>query len=99
MEIQLELPVSFTIGAKTAIENIISTQNLAAHYGLRVGLKGAGCGASYLLGFDTTEKQDIVFEHSPIRIIIDRKHVMHVSGLEIDFEDGSEGAGFTFNRL
>jgi iron-sulfur cluster assembly protein len=89
-------PIKLSDRAIREIENIILTKSISGDYGLRVGLKGAGCGATYLLGFDLKTKADDVFEVGNIKIYIDRKHLMYLVGVEIDFEEGDEGKGFTF---
>ncbi len=67
-------------------------------YGLRVGIKGGGCsGASFLLGFDTPNTADDVYSIDGINVFIEKKHLMYVLGMEIDFEETEDGAGFVFN--
>lgn len=89
-------PIKLTDRAILEIEYIILSKSISDDYGLRVGLKGAGCGATYLLGFDLKTKADDAFEIGNINIFIDRKHLMYLVGVEIDFEEGDEGKGFTF---
>jgi iron-sulfur cluster assembly protein len=89
-------PIDITETALTEIENIILSKNISDDYGLRVGLKGAGCGATYILGFDLPLKTDDVFLLNNTKIIIDRKHLMYLVGVQLDYETGEEGKGFTF---
>jgi iron-sulfur cluster assembly protein len=89
-------PISISNRALCEIEEIISEKHISDDYGLRVGLKGAGCGATYLLGFDLPVKADDVFLIENIKVIIDRKHLMFMIGLGIDFEEGEDGVGFVF---
>lgn len=91
-----DLPVSISENAFNEILKIISDKNIPENYGLRVGLKGAGCGATYILGFDLAQPTDDIFHYESIEIFIERKHIMYVLGLHIHFEDGEEGQGFTF---
>lgn len=89
-------PIKLSERAVLEIENIILTKSISDDYGLRVGLKGAGCGATYLLGFDLKTLADDAFEFNGISIFINRKHLMYLVGMEINFEEGDEGKGFTF---
>ncbi|MES2797162.1 MAG: iron-sulfur cluster biosynthesis family protein [Bacteroidota bacterium] len=92
----IENPIIITDRARVEIESIIATKNISDDYGLRIGLKGAGCGATYVLGFDLKTKTDDFFEIEAIKVLIDRKHLMYLMGISIDFEEGEGGAGFTF---
>ncbi|MCY7350927.1 MAG: iron-sulfur cluster assembly accessory protein [Cytophagaceae bacterium] len=91
-------PVHLTAAAQQQIRAIVREKGIPEFYSLRIGLRGASCGASYLLGFDTRAEADELYDVAGISILIDRCHLMHVLGLAIDFEDGEEGAGFTFNK-
>ena len=93
------LPIAITQVAAREIKKLMTDKNLAGEYGLRVGIRGGGCGgASFLLGFDTRKEPDEAFLIDEISVYIDRKHTMYLLGLEIDFEDGENGRGFTFNN-
>jgi iron-sulfur cluster assembly protein len=58
-------------------------------------MKGGGCGAQFLLGFDLPTDNDQIFIVDKIKVIIDKRHLMYVIGTEVDFEETDEGAGFT----
>jgi iron-sulfur cluster assembly protein len=91
------VPVTLTPLAAEEIRKVIAAKQLSAEYGLRVGIKGGGCGgASFLLGFDKRKETDDAFVIDGIAVFVDRKHVMYLLGLEIDFEDSEYGRGFTF---
>ncbi|MES2731504.1 MAG: iron-sulfur cluster assembly accessory protein [Bacteroidota bacterium] len=92
-------PVTITPVAAGEIRKVMTEKNLLAAYGLRVGIKGGGCGgASFLLGFDKRQNSDDAFQIEDIPVFVDRKHVMYLLGLEIGFEDGENGRGFTFTN-
>ena len=89
--------ISLTPEASRQIRTIIDEKGLPSFYGLRVGLKGAACGASYLLGFDTENKEeDDRFEVEGIPVFVNRRHLMYLIGVTIDFEEGGEG--FVFRK-
>jgi len=68
---------------------------------LRVQVVGGGCsGMSYKLDFESipvTDK-DSVFEKDGVRLVIDKKSYLYLSGTELDFSDGLNGKGFVFNN-
>ncbi len=65
---------------------------------LRVAVVPGGCsGLTYDLGWDTTEQEgDRVMQIGDVRIVLDRRSRVYLSGTELDFSDGLEGAGFHF---
>lgn len=66
---------------------------------LRVGVKGGGCsGMSYVLGFDHKNDFDIQIEREGIQVIVDKRHLMYLSGTVVDFRDGLDARGFTFEN-
>jgi iron-sulfur cluster assembly protein len=93
------LPLQITPRASDKIRHIMEAKNIApGEYGLRVGLKGSGCGATFLLGFDKPANSDTPYQGEGFTVYIDRKHLMYVIGLEIDYEEGALGQGFTFSK-
>lgn len=66
---------------------------------LRVGVKGGGCsGMSYILGFDHKNDFDTQIERNGIQVIVDKRHLMYLSGTVVDFKDGLDARGFTFEN-
>jgi iron-sulfur cluster assembly protein len=91
-------PVVISEVAKREIRNALRSKQIPAEYALRVGLKGGGCSATYLLGFDVLTSNDDLYEIDGIKVLIDRRHLMYLMGVKLDFEDGENGSGFTFVR-
>ena len=92
-------PVVLTKSAVKALKGIEKEQNIPENYGLRVGVKGGGCsGFSYVLGFDEQTEKDDVFEIEGIKVLIEKTHFMYLAGMEIDWVDGLENRGFSFNN-
>ncbi|GAB3821423.1 iron-sulfur cluster assembly accessory protein [Pontibacter rugosus] len=92
-------PITLTEKALQEVKNILNEKNVPAEYGLRVGVQGGGCsGMSYLLGFDKPKDSDEVFVLDGVNLIMDKKHGMYVMGMEVDFQDGLNARGFTFNN-
>ena len=88
--------------ASASIKEIIQQQDLdAAKVFLRVGVKGGGCsGFTYTLDLVEEEagENDEILEHRGIRILVDSKSLLYLSGTEIDFKDEMMGSGFVFKN-
>ncbi len=91
----LAAPVRITARARAEIMETLAANKIPATYGLRIGLRGGGCGATFLLGFDVAAARDQVYHVDGIRVIIDRMHLMYVLGAKIDYEENDRQAGFT----
>ncbi|MGF1669500.1 MAG: HesB/IscA family protein [Balneolaceae bacterium] len=92
-------PVKLTSRAAKQIKKIHSDENLDDNLYLRIAVEGGGCsGLSYKLGFDFKNESDEMVESEEISIVIDPKHIMYLEGIEIDYPDGLDARGFTFNN-
>jgi len=86
-------------GAEKAKEFLTSQNADIETAGLRVGVKGGGCsGFQYQLAFDKQRDTDAVFEDHGLRLLVDRQSLPYVSGSEIDYLEGLQGAGFQVNN-
>lgn len=95
----IQAPVSLTAGAIQALNEIKASQNISDEHGLRIGVKGGGCsGFSYMLGFDLPKADDQVFEIEGIKVFMQKSHGIYLLGMEIDWEEGLNNRGFTFNN-
>jgi iron-sulfur cluster assembly protein len=93
--------ISVTEKAISEIKRIQEKDSTAVDSVLRVMVVGGGCsGMSYKLGFDNQPiaANDKVFEKDGIKIVIDAKSFLYLSGTELDFTDGLNGTGFVFNN-
>ena len=53
-------PIELTPKAVAEVKHIMDNKNIPEGYGLRVGVKGGGCGGvSYVLGFDKPKDNDL----------------------------------------
>lgn len=99
MTILTDIPVSFTKDALKEIFKLSKALNIKDEQGLRIGVKGGGCaGFSYLLAFDKADEKDNIYFLNELKIIINKAHVMHILGMEIDFESTMKNKGFSFNN-
>lgn len=91
------VPIDITPKAIEEIKNIMVHKKIPADYQLRVGVKGGGCGGmAYALGFDKPKAGDQYFEIAGIPVLLEKRHVMFLMGMTIDFYEGSDARGFTF---
>lgn len=92
-------PISLTEGAIRELKNIKTQQNVPEEYGLRVGVKGGGCsGFSYILGFDQEKANDEVYTINGMKVLMQKAHGLYLLGIEIDWVDGLNNRGFSFNN-
>ncbi len=93
-------PVSISKEAEREIANIMANKNIPLDYGLRIGVKGGrGCaGVNYILGFDKPKEDDVSYRHEGITVLVSKKEIMFLMGLQLGFYDGSDERGFTFEN-
>ena len=89
-------PVTISHRAADEISKIMQAKGIPEGYGLRVGVRGGGCGVSLMIGFDKRKETDTVYTISGIEVFIDKRHTMYVIGKEIDFYEGADARGFFF---
>ncbi len=91
------IPVTLSKKAAEEIHKIMKTKNIPADYGLRVGIRGSGCGgAALMIGFDKKKDSDLAYEIEDIPVYVDKKHTLYVIGKEVDFFEGADSRGFMF---
>ena len=68
--------------------------------GLRLGVLGGGCsGLSYQFRFDTKARpRDHVFEFDGVKIYIDPKSMVYLSGMTLDYKESLMQSGFAFDN-
>jgi iron-sulfur cluster assembly protein len=91
------IPISITEIAKQEVIRALSIKGIPENYFLRIGLRGGACSATYLIGFDKIGEHDELYEINDLKVIIDKRHLMYLINIELDFEE--EGNGFTFSKL
>jgi iron-sulfur cluster assembly protein len=92
-------PVTFTEGAVKELFKLKDQQEIGEDFGLRVGVEGGGCsGMNYILGFDQKKDGDQEFFIDGIKVFMHKAHGLYLAGMQIDFQDGLNARGFTFNN-
>ncbi|MEM8966060.1 MAG: iron-sulfur cluster assembly accessory protein [Bacteroidota bacterium] len=91
------MPVSLSKRALEEVKDTLTHKNIPPGYGLRVGIKGAGCaGVSYVLGFDLKSEKDVEYDLDGVPVYVAKKDVMYLLGVQVDFYEGNDARGFTF---
>ena len=90
-------PISFTKAAKVALKANMQEHDLTETK-LRVGVKALGnFSTTYLLAFDQEEPDDTIFNIEGFTVLIAKKDMMFVMGLEVDYGQRGKDVGFIFN--
>lgn len=96
----MEMPVDITERALTEVRHILESKKVPEGYGLRIGAKGGGCGGAVpFLGFDTPKEKDEIYRIGGLEVYVDKRHVLYLFGLRLDFEERATERGFVFNKV
>ncbi len=94
-----ESMVMLTPTAAVKVNEIRSAEAIEPHMALRLRVVGGGCaGFSYDLYFDESTEVDRTFDLQGVRVVVDEMSLMYLVGVEIDYVEGLQGAGFKFNN-
>lgn len=95
------MAITITERAAQEVKRIMEDQKMEEGTFLRIGVAGGGCsGFSYKLGFDTAydESADAKGDHHGVAVVVDRKSSLYLDGTTLDFFEGVEKRGFTFDN-
>jgi len=93
--------ITLTKKAVDEIQKITTEQNMnSEEIFLRVGVRGGGCsGYQYTMDItDNKQDNDEMFECDGVRVIVDPKSLIYITGTTIDFKDELMGRGFAFDN-
>jgi len=94
-----ESMVRITPTAATKINEIRAAEGIEATMALRLRVVGGGCaGFSYDLYFDEGTEVDRQIDIAGVQVVVDEMSLMYLVGVEIDYVEGLQGAGFKFNN-
>ena len=90
--------ITITEKAKERIIALRDEEGKSNDYNIRVAVQGGGCsGLMYDLKFDDAlTETDEVFEDQGVKILVDKKSILYLLGMTLDFSDGLNGKGFQF---
>ena len=94
-----EIMINLTSTAASKVKEIMSMQN-PVPAALRVAVVGGGCsGFQYHMAFENqTNETDEVVDFNGLKVAVDQMSSMYLDGVEIDYVETLEGAGFKFNN-
>lgn len=75
--------------------------NIPKERSLRISIKEGGCsGFSYKMDFEDKKVQDSdkEFKSQGIPIVIEKKSLLYIMGMTLDYEGGLNGKGFIFSN-
>ena len=91
--------VHVTPSAVKRIRVILAKEGIATEEGgMRLGVKGGGCsGLSYAIAFDGHPRErDHIFTFDGVRVFVDPKSFVFLSGMTLDYEETLMRQGFNF---
>ena len=91
--------VSLTPGAAEKVLELLAQRGTPEQC-LRIGVRGGGCsGNSYFMEFcEGAGEGDETLDSHGVRLVVDSKSLMVLSGTSVDWVNGLMGAGFKFNN-
>jgi iron-sulfur cluster assembly protein len=95
------MPVTLTERAAGEVKRIIADKRMPETTALRVAVAGGGCsGFEYKLDFqaEPAGDDDQVSQSHGVRVLVDRKSLKFLNGMEIDINEGLNKRGFVFNN-
>lgn len=98
-EVKKTNPVNLTANAVSKVKEIMAQQN-PVPAGLRIGVVGGGCsGFQYSMNFENgAGAMDKVFDYEGLKLFVDATSLMYLSGVNVDYVETLEGAGFKFDN-
>lgn len=80
------------------IRNQLNKRN-TPNSSLRLGVRASGCnGFSYVIEFEDKgpADRDLVFKFDDIQVLVDKKSILYLNGMTLDFEKTLMKSGFKF---
>lgn len=93
---EMTAPIEISDSALVEVKNIFKNKGIPSEYGLRVTVRGAGCGVALKLGFDKEKTGDEMYTFDEVKVFIQKKEMMFIIGKKIEFYDEQDGRGFVF---
>lgn len=92
------MSISLTDSAAQHVKNYLEKRGKGV--GVRVGIKTTGCsGMAYTIEFaDQVGDEDHVFEDKGVKVIVNPKSMVYLSGTELDFAKEGLNEGFKFTN-
>ena len=96
---EITSPLIFSVAAASKVKELIEDEGNDALM-LRVFISGGGCsGFQYGFTFDEEVGEgDTVVENAGVKLLVDPMSFQYLSGAEIDYSEGMEGAQFVIRN-
>jgi iron-sulfur cluster assembly protein len=94
-------PIQLTERAAAEVKRIVAEQNLPEKLYLRLRVVGGGCsGFQHKLDLDPTvnEKLDETFLLHGVDVVIDKRSLLYLDGVAVDFHDDLNKRGFSIEN-
>ena len=93
-----QIPFQITDRALAEIVEIFEHKNIPPSYGLRIGIRGGGCGAGgFFVGFDQLQEGDLQWQLGTVKVLVEKRQLLYVMDLTLDFEERHDERGFVFH--
>lgn len=97
------MSITITDRAAERIKQIREEQQISDDAKLRVGVVSGGCsGLTYDLEFDSDiangDDEDQEFEDKGVKLVVDMRSFLYLSGTQLDYTEGLNGEGFHFHN-
>lgn len=97
------MSISVSDRAAERIKKIREEKQLPDEAKLRVGVVSGGCsGLTYDLDFDNRpadeSQKDQLFEDNGVKLVVDMRSFLYLSGTQLDYTEGLDGEGFHFHN-
>ena len=92
------MAIELTTSAAKQVSGYMATRDTAI--GLRFGVKNAGC-SGFAYTVDVTDEileNDQVFESHGVKVMVDKQHLEHIDGTQIDYESDGFASAFKFKN-
>jgi iron-sulfur cluster assembly protein len=92
------MAVSLTTSAAQRVKSFLGKRGHGV--GLRVGVRKTGCsGYAYVIDYaDAIEPDDVVFDESGLKVVVDAKSLELIDGTEVDFVKEGISEAFKFRN-
>lgn len=98
-----QAPQKGILMTETALKHVLALREKQGEdLCLRVGVRQGGCsGMSYMMDFENINnirEDDEVYDYEGFKVVCDRKSLLYLYGLMLDYSDALIGGGFQFTN-
>jgi iron-sulfur cluster insertion protein len=99
VEEEIPAPLLFTDNAALKVKQLIEEEE-SDDLMLRIFVQGGGCsGFQYGFTFDENQQDgDTIVENQGVKLLVDPMSLQYLTGAEIDYSEGLEGAQFVIRN-